>query len=110
MKAKSSKIMLGTVFYNRRLSGEMKIVSLLLLASGLHATDVTIRSDGVFLFDGKPAFPIGFTTAPAPGAHSPSGADAYAALAANGAVFNRCGSGGKWTQEAETALDAIMAN
>ena len=69
---------------------------------------VAIRPDGVFQFDGKPAFPIGFTTAPVPGSKAPSGADANAELARNGVVFNRCGSGAKWGPEAEAALDAIM--
>ncbi len=81
---------------------------LLLLAIEGYAAAVTIRPDGVFVFDGKPAFPLGFTTAPAPGASSPSGADAYAELAGNGVVFNRCGTGGKWTPQAEATLDAIM--
>src|ERR1051326_3427793 len=61
---------------------------------------VTIRPDGVFQFDGKPAFPIGFTTAPAPGA--------YSELSRNGVVFNRCGLTAKWTPESEAALDKIM--
>lgn len=86
----------------------MKIAFLLLLASIAFAADVKIRPDGVFTFDGKPAFPIGFTTAPAPDAGSPSGANGYAELAKNGVVFNRCGLFGKWTPEAEKALDAIM--
>ncbi len=76
-------------------------IALLLLA-------VTIRTDGVFQFDGKPAFPIGFTTAPAPGAKAPSGGDAYAELARNGVVFNRCGSTAKWGVEVEAALDGMM--
>jgi hypothetical protein len=86
----------------------MKLLHLLLLAAAAHAATVRIRPDGVFVFDGKPAFPIGFTTAPAPGSSSPSGGDAYAELARNGVVFNRCGLAGKWTPEAEAMLDAIM--
>src|SRR3989442_6095494 len=91
-----------------RLLGLMKTASLLLLASAAYAAVVTIRPDGVFLFDGKPAFPIGFTTAPAPGAAAPSGGAAYAELAKNGVAFNRCGVGGKWGPEAEATLDSIM--
>lgn len=86
----------------------MRTLSVLLLASASYATVVTIRPDGVFLFDGKPAFPIGFTTAPAPGSAAPSGGDAYAELSKNGVVFNRCGVGGKWGPEAEATLDSIM--
>jgi hypothetical protein len=85
----------------------MRTLALFLAAAAAHAAVVSIRA-GVFLFDGKPAFPIGFTTAPAPGALAPSGGDAYAALAANGVAFNRCGTVGKWTPEAEAMLDAIM--
>lgn len=53
-------------------------------------TVVTINSDGVFLIDGKPAFPIGFSEAPPPDGVTPAGHDAYAELASNGAVFHRC--------------------
>jgi hypothetical protein len=86
----------------------MKILTLFVLAAAAHSAVVSIRADGVFLFDGKPAFPIGFTTAPAPGANAPSGGDAYAELAKNGVAFNRCGTVGKWNPEAEATLDAIM--
>jgi hypothetical protein len=86
----------------------MKIFTLLLLAAAAHSAMVSIRADGGFLFDGKPAFPIGFTTAPTPGASAPSGSDAYSELARNGVVFNRCGTVGKWNPQAEATLDAIM--
>lgn len=86
----------------------MKIAALLLLASAASAAVVTIRPDGVFVFDGKPAFPLGFTTAPPPDGASPSGANGYAELSKNGVVFNRCGTVGKWTHEAEAALDVMM--
>src|SRR5437016_2521762 len=86
----------------------MKILTFLLLAAAADGAVVSIRPDGVFLFDGKPAFPIGFTTAPAPGASAPSGGDAYSELAKNGVVFNRCGTVGKWNPQAEATLDAIM--
>ena len=86
----------------------MKLLSAILLTASAYAAVVTIRPDGVFLIDGKPAFPIGFTTAPVPGSAAPSGGDAYAELAKNGMVFSRCGIGGKWTPEAEATLDAIM--
>ena len=59
----------------------MKILTLFLLTAAAHSAVVSIRPDGVFLFDGKAAFPIGFTTAPAPWASAPSGGDAYAELA-----------------------------
>ena len=86
----------------------MRIAVLMLLAATADAASVTIRGDGVFVFDGKPAFPIGFTTAPVPGSHAPSGGDAYAELAKNGVVFNRCGIAGKWNPQSEAALDAIL--
>src|SRR5262249_7145592 len=78
------------------------------LAVTAHAATVTIRADGVFELDGKPAFPIGFTTAPAVGARAPAGGNAYAELATNGVVFNRCGIAGNWNSQSEAALDAIM--
>src|SRR5439155_25005872 len=86
----------------------MKTFTLLLLAAAAHGAVVSIRADGVFLFDGKPAFPIGFTTAPAPGASAPSGGDAYAELATHGVVFNRCRTVGKWNSQAEATPDARM--
>jgi hypothetical protein len=86
----------------------MKLSALLLCASLAFAADVKIRPDGVFVFDGKPAFPIGFTTAPPPDGRAPAGANGYAELAKNGVVFNRCGTIGKWTPEAEKTLDTIM--
>src|SRR5262245_48310396 len=81
----------------------MNIWIALLFAAAAHAGQVAIRSDGVFLFDGKPAFPIGFTTAPPPTGNG------YAELAKNGVVFNRCGIPGKWGPQAEMALDAMLA-
>lgn len=51
---------------------------------------VTINSDNVFLIDGRPVFPLGFTTGPPPGGKTPGGLDAYAELMKNGAVFQRC--------------------
>jgi hypothetical protein len=86
----------------------MKTFAILLLAAAAPAAVVTIRPDGVFLFDGKPAFPIGFTTAPAPGTKTPSGGDGIRELATNGVVFNRCGIGGKWNAEAEATLEGLM--
>ncbi len=87
----------------------MKIVLVgLALSLSASAAIVTIRADGVFQFDGKPAFPIGFTTAPAPASKAPSGQDAYSELANNGVVFNRCGTIGKWDRTAEMALDAML--
>jgi hypothetical protein len=86
----------------------MRTLAVFLTAAVAHAAVVAVRPDGVFTFDGKPAFPIGFTTAPAPNAKTPVGAGAYAELASNGAVFNRCGLGGKWTLEAEATLDRLM--
>jgi hypothetical protein len=75
-----------------------------------YAESVTIRSDGVQQFNGKPAFPIGFTTAPLPGTKAPSGRDSYSELARAGVVFNRCGKIGKWDAEAESFLDSMLAH
>ena len=86
----------------------MKRLAIFLLAVAAPAAVITIRPDGVFLFDGKPAFPIGFTTAPPAGTKTPSGNDAYTELASSGVVFNRCGTVGKWTSEAEATLDRLM--
>jgi hypothetical protein len=86
----------------------MKTLAIFLLAAAAPAAVVTIRPDGVFLFDGKPAFPIGFTTAPVPGTKTPAGGDAYTELASNGVAFNRCGTVGKWTPDAEATLDRLM--
>jgi hypothetical protein len=86
----------------------MKIALVFLLASAASAAVVTIGPDGVFLADGKPVFPIGFTTAPVPGSVTPSGGDAFAELAKHGLAFSRCGIGGKWGPAAEATLDAIM--
>jgi hypothetical protein len=79
-----------------------------LLSVPLAAAVVKIRPDGVFEFDGKPAFPIGFTTAPAPTAKAPSGGSGYRELASNGLAFNRCGIPGKWGPDSEAGLDAML--
>ena len=81
---------------------------LLLLSIPLAAAVVKIRPDGVFEFDGKPAFPIGFTTAPAPDAKAPTGPSGYRELVSNGVTFNRCGIPGTWGRASEKALDAML--
>lgn len=86
----------------------MKFVFLLCTIAAAQAAVVTIQPDGVFEFDHKPAFPIGLTTAPPPGAKSPAGADADSELSRHRIVFNRCGSGKKWGPETEAALDAML--
>ncbi len=73
------------------------------------SADVKIEGNGALTFDGKRAFPIGFTVFPSVTAKAPSGANAYAELAKNGVVFNRCGTVGKWDARAETALDSMLA-
>lgn len=78
------------------------------LSLPLCAAVVQIRPDGVFEFDGKPAFPIGFTTAPAPFAKAPSGPSGYRELASNGVAFNRCGISGKWGPASEKAFDSML--
>lgn len=70
---------------------------------------VSIGSDLVFRVNGDPVFPIGFTLAPPPEARSPSGEDAYSALAENGAVFHRCSVGsGQWGPAGEAELDRLL--
>jgi hypothetical protein len=77
------------------------------MASG---SDVRIGPDNVFVVDGKPAFPIGFTLAPPAGGKTPGGGDAYAELKSNGTVFHRCGpKPGEWGAKAEAELDHILA-
>jgi hypothetical protein len=80
----------------------------LLLSIRLCAEVVKIRPDGVFEFAGRPAFPIGFTTAPDPAAKAPSGQNAYAELVSNGLVFSRCGLPGKWSATSEAVLDVML--
>lgn len=83
-------------------------VSLALIAS-CSAGEIAIRGDGVFLQDGKPVFPIGFTKAPPAGAMTPWQTNGYAELKKNGAVFHRCApSQTKWGPEAEAELDRLM--
>jgi hypothetical protein len=70
---------------------------------------VRIDEHGVFSRDDAPVFPIGFTTAPRPGAKTPSGGDAYAELRSNGTVFHRYGPQPKgWGPAAEADLDRVM--
>ncbi len=85
----------------------MKAV-ILMACLPLCAQVVKIRGNGVFEFGGKPAFPIGFTTAPQPAAKAPSGQTAYSELASDGTVFNRCGVPGKWGPASEAALDDML--
>jgi hypothetical protein len=56
-----------------------------------HAGEIQIDGDGIFVIDGRRAFPIGFTKAPPPGGRTPDGGDGYAELKSNGDVFHRCG-------------------
>ena len=94
----------------KRPATDVKIVLIAaLICTVSHAADVRIGKDGVLRFNGKPAFPIGFTTFPAVDAKAPSGGNAYVELAKMGTVFNRCGTVGKWNAEAEAKLDAMLA-
>ena len=72
----------------------MAILSVVILAcdSGSAQNSVNITLDGVFLLNGKPVFPIGFSEAPPVDAVTPDGRDGYAELASNGTVFSRCGA------------------
>jgi hypothetical protein len=70
-------------------------------------TVVSIDPDNVFYINGRPMFPIGFSTAPPPEGVTPRGEDAYLALKQNGAVFHRCG-GGTWGPAAEAELDHLL--
>jgi hypothetical protein len=81
---------------------------LMVLATTIRAEAVIIQGNGALQIGGRPAFPIGFTTFPAPGAQAPSGGDAYHELAKNGVVFNRCSAGPNWNREAEAALDSLL--
>jgi hypothetical protein len=71
---------------------------------------VRIGPDNVFVVNGKPAFPVGFTLAPPADGKTPSGGDAYAELKSNGTVFHRCGpKPGEWGAKAEAKLDHVLA-
>lgn len=94
----------------RRPAIDVKFIWVAALACALsRAADVRIGKDGVLQFNGKPSFPIGFTTFPVVDAKAPSGGDAYAELGKAGTVFNRCGTVGKWNAAAEAKLDAMLA-
>jgi hypothetical protein len=81
----------------------------LVLPVVMAASSIGIGPGSVLLRDGLPAFPVGFTTAPAPGARAPSGRNAWAELAAGGMTFNRCGvPPGNWGREAEADLDRML--
>src|SRR2546422_11714352 len=69
----------------------ISVLCSLLACAPAFAASLTINPDNVFLIDGRPVFPIGFTKAPPPDAKTPAGRDAWRELAANGAVFHRCG-------------------
>lgn len=59
--------------------------------------------------NGRPVFPIGFTSAPPPDGKTPDGRGAYEELATLGTIFHRCGAGSDgWTPEAEKLLDRTM--
>ncbi|HET8549452.1 MAG TPA: hypothetical protein VFL57_15675 [Bryobacteraceae bacterium] len=85
-----------------------RLMLLAVCASHVSAATVTIRRDGVFLHDGSPMFPIGFTTAPPPDAKTPWGTSGYAELKSSGAAFHRCSGGQPWGAAAEQQLDRIM--
>ncbi len=70
------------------------------------AATVTINADNIFVINGKPAFPIGFTIGPPPGGKTPSGQDAYTELKKNGAVFQRCDGKLGAESDFELRLDA----
>src|SRR2546427_8191453 len=69
----------------------ISVLCSLLACAPAVAASLAINPDNVFLIDGRPVFPIGFTKAPPPDAKTPAGRDAWRELAANGAVFHRCG-------------------
>lgn len=88
------------------------ILAFLCVVAAPHASssDVHFTKDNVFVVDGKPAFPIGFTIAPPPDGKTPDGRDAYAELKSNGTVFHRCGpKPEEWGPAAEAQLDHILA-
>ena len=70
---------------------------------------VRIAHGGQFLVDGKPVFPIGFTTGPPTGAKTPNGNNAFAELAKNGFVFFQWLSRQKpWGPGPQAEVDALM--
>lgn len=70
---------------------------------------VRIGTSGRFVVDGKPVFPIGFTTGPPVGANTPDGNNAFAELAKNGFVFFQWLSHQQpWGPGPQAQLDSLM--
>src|SRR4051812_31369007 len=64
-------------------------------------------STGVFLVDGRPAFPIGLSNPPPLGARAPAGGDALAILAGQGVSVVRVGAhNADWTDETLASVQA----
>jgi hypothetical protein len=85
-----------------------RLACFLLLAADA-VGQVGIGPDRIIYVRGKPVFPIGFTRAPAPGAKTSDGRDAYSELSRNGFVFHRSGPApSQWNADAETQLDRIL--
>ena len=84
------------------------ILACVVLCTCARGASILIGPGNVLYRDGTPVFPIGFTTAPPPDGRAPSGRSAWAELAANGTVFNRCGTLSPWGPEAELELDRML--
>jgi hypothetical protein len=103
--------MLGSPKLQRVLAYALGLFLVLGTGSAAHAAQVMVGPHNVIAVDGKPAFPIGFTSGPPLGSKTPTGADAYQELKSNGTVFQRVGPRGRqrWDAESEAELDRILA-
>lgn len=72
-------------------------------------TDVKTQSDGPFLIDSAPTFPIGFTAGPPTGMATPDGKNAMAYLRREGHTFQLwyCAKN-TWGPQKETQLDDLL--
>ena len=81
----------------------------LALAAAQGPIKVSIGTGGQFTVDGKPVFPIGFTTGPPLGASTPDGNNGFAELAKNGFVFFQWLSHQQpWGPGPQAQLDSLM--
>jgi hypothetical protein len=73
----------------------MALLALLFTGTAARAGNiVTINSENVLVINGRKVFPIGFTLAPLPDAHTPDGKNGLQELSDAGATFFRSGANG----------------
>lgn len=74
-------------------------------AAARRGTVVTINSNLVLVLNGRPVFPIGFTTGPPPNGNTPEGKNGLRELADAGGLFVRTGPAGHDWDEATIAKE-----